>query len=386
MNDNSYTDAVFEPDDQAQKPGERPAPPIRDKKRPQRNSDLMLSILPILSALILLFAVILTLTVALINAEFTPAPPDRPTGGLPSDHPIVDYMEHPRLPSYTTVEVTSNIRPSGSGTAIPDAFKDAPARADKVNSKSAILVELNGMSVIAGRESDKMLPIASMTKVMTMLVCLDYISEAGEDAFYDIIDLKYDQAKLQGYNCAFIEQNGNREQRVYVLDALYGLILESGADCAYGLAEHFAGTEADFVKKMNEKASALGMTSTTFTNCVGKDDSGKNLSSVRDVATMFIYALKNDLAKTMLTSPRWVCVGRYHYQTLTSLVISTAPENNRNYGSVTILGGKSGLEDMAGYCLVTLGRASDGREFVCVTAGSDNAYTDSAAIYRNFVS
>ncbi len=384
MNDNSYTDAVFEPVE-PQKPDRRPELPIRDKKRP-KNSDLMMSILPILSALILLFAVILTLTVALINADFTPPPPDRPAGMDPADQPIADYMAHPQLPSYATVAESTGFASTGVGVTIPDAFKDAPSRADKVNSKSAVLVELGGMTAVAGREVDKKLQIASMTKVMTLLVCLDYITEAGDDAFYGIISLKYDHTKLHGYNCAFIEQNGNREQRVYVLDALYGLILESGADCAYGLAEHFAGSEKEFVKKMNEKAAALGMSSTTFTNCVGKDDSGKNLSSVRDVATMFAYALKNDLAKAILTAPRWVCVGLYHYQTLTSLVLSTVPKNDRDYGSVTVTGGKSGLEDMAGYCLVTVGRSTDGREFICVTAGSDNAYTDSAAIYRNFVS
>ncbi len=385
MNDNSYTDAVLETAEAPEKEM-RSEPPIRDKRRP-KSSDIMLSILPILSALILLFTVILTLMIALINADFTPEPPDRPVGVRPSEGgPIADYMEHPRLPSCVGVAASPSFVPTGTGAEIPDAFKEAPSRADKVISKSAVLVDLGDMNVIAGRAVDEKLPIASMTKVMTMLVCLDYINEAGEDAFYGIIELKYDTNKLQGYNCAFVDKASNREQRVYVLDALYGLILESGADCAYGLAEHFAGSEKEFVKRMNEKAAALGMTATTFTNCVGKDDQGKNLSSVRDVAAMFAYALKNDLAKSILTSPRWVCVGQYYYQTITSLVISTAPKNDRNYGSVTVTGGKSGLEDMAGYCLVTVGRTSDGREFICVTAGSDNAYTDSAAIYRNFVS
>ncbi len=383
MNDNSYTDVVFDPIDPLEpvelpEPDDPPEIPIRDKKRP-KNSDLMLSILPILSALILLFAVILTLTVALINADFTPTPPDRPVDVVPSEQPIADYMAHPKLPSYTPAAESIEFYPSGSGDTIPNSLN--------VTSKSAVLVEIGGMTVVAGHDIDQKLTIASMTKVMTLLVCLDYINEAGEDAFYGIIDLKYDKTKLDQYSCAFINETNNRAQRVYVLDALYGLILESGADCAYGLAEHFSGSEAEFVKKMNEKAAALGMSSTTFTNCVGKDDGGKNLSSVRDVATMFAYALKNELAKTILTAPRWVCVGKYTYQTLTSLVLANAPDNNRDYGKITVLGGKSGKEDMAGLCLVTLGRASDGREFICVTAGhKTSAYADTAIIYRNLVS
>lgn len=383
MNDNSFNEVSYEPEilEETTEPT-----PIKQKKR-TKNPDLMLRVLPIFSALILLFTLIVTVTVLLVNMQETPDAPDQPTVLQPPDNivKIPEYRPRPSIATAVGATSSSAYLPSGVGEEIPKYFEDPTDRLDKVNAKAAALVRLNGRSVVAGRELDKELPIASMTKVMTLLVCLDYINEGGEDELYRVISLQYNEALLSGYNCAFIEKNTNKSQDVYVIDALYGLILESGADCAYGLASHFAGSEAAFVKKMNAKAESLGMSATTFTNCVGKDDGGKNLSSVRDVAAMFVYALDNPLAYEIISAPKWTCIGAYYYQTLASLVHTTAPKNNRDYGSISVVGGKSGLEDMAQNCLVTLGETEDGARYVCVVAGTDNSYTDTAAIYRNLV-
>ncbi len=382
MNDNSFKDVSYEPE--YNEPPKPEAPQVKKKK--EKNPDLMLRVLPILSALILLFTLIVTVTISLINMNVTPDPSDLPTGlQPPEDNTITEYRTRPVIPSATGTAASNKYIPSGSGSSIPVYFDDANDRLEKVNAKGAILVDLNGRYAVASREADTKLPIASMTKVMTLLVCLDYISEGGEETLYDVISLKYNKSLLEGYNCAFVDKSTNKKQDVYVIDALYGLILESGADCAYGLAEHFAGSEKKFVQKMNEKANALGMSSTTFTNCVGKDDLGKNISSVRDVAAMFSYALDNRLASEIISSSNWTCIGSYYYQTLKSLVHSTVPKNNRDYGKISVVGGKSGLEDMAKNCLVTVGKTSDGHKYVCVVAGTDNSYTDTAAIYRNLV-
>ena len=383
MNDNSFNEVSYEPEI-LEEPTE--PTPVKHKKQ-KKNPDLMLRVLPILSALILLFTLIVTVTVLLVNMHETPDVPDQPTVLQPPENAvkIPEYRPRPSI-AITSGAVASNAYlPAGIGEDIPKYFESPTDRVAKVNAKAAVLVELNGRSIVAGRESDKKLPIASMTKVMTLLVCLDYISEGSEDELYRVISLQYNEALLSGYNCAFIDKSSNKTQDVYVIDALYGLVLESGADCAYGLASHFAGSEAEFVKKMNAKAASLGMSSTTFTNCVGKDDGGKNLSTVRDVAAMFVYALDNPLGYEIISTSKWTCIGAYYYQTLSSLVHTTAPKNNRDYGSISIVGGKSGLEDMALNCLVTLGTTEDGARYVCVVAGTDNSYTDTAAIYRNLV-
>ena len=187
----------------------------------------------------------------------------------------------------------------------------------------------------------------------------------------------------------YINKN-NSPETVYVIDMLYGLILESGADCAYGLAVGLAGSEAAFVQKMNEKAAALGMSNTNFNNCVGKDDYGQNYSTMRDVATMMNYAMSNALCYKILTSEKWVPVGDYAYAHLADGTYEVrsmvhAGIKNKNIGSADFLGGKSGNEINAGYCLVSVASYS-GKTYICVTAGhKSSSYDDTAYVYKNYV-
>ena len=139
---------------------------------------------------------------------------------------------------------------------------------------------------------------------------------------------------------------------------------------------------------MNEKAAALGMTNTHFTNCVGKDDGGQNYSSMRDVATMFTYALRNPLCENIITTKQWKCVGSYKKcSSISSLVLKgIAGKGGPKFGSVTVLGGKSGQEDMSGFCLVSVCRNASGERFAVVTMGhSNSSYTDSIYIYQNYI-
>lgn len=395
MNDNySYTDVEFETKAPEEPDNPRPVPRRSEKSRSRDITELLI---PFLSVLILLFVIILAVAVALINAEITPRPgnngEDTPSGVLQpsSDIKIEEFRQRPELPSAKSTIASAQYKPTG-----------APVAVSGINAKAALLVDFKSASgalnndIMAGNSIDTQLPIASMTKIMTLIVCCDYISAAGDNALYKTVTLKNNTELLKSYSCAFVGEvdidNSDAtanvlvdEQTVYVIDMLYALILQSGADCAYGLADSFAGSETAFVAEMNKKAQALGMSDTKFSNCVGKDDNGKNLSTVRDVATMFAYALDNKLCYDIITAKSWVCVGKYRHQTLSSLVLSTAPKNNRDYGAVTVLGGKSGLETNARYCLVTLLQSSDGHKYICVTAGSSNSYTDTAAICKSFI-
>ena len=79
-----------------------------------------------------------------------------------------------------------------------------------------------------------------------------------------------------------------------VKDLLYGLMLPSGNDAAIAIAEQLAGSTKAFAKLMNEKAQELGMTHSHFTTVHGKDDSGKNYSTARDMALLTAWALQNE--------------------------------------------------------------------------------------------
>ena len=374
MNDNNMPIGIKEKDE---------CPNVEFKARPRDTSS---RIIAAVSVFVLVFTVILAIAITLINAEWGDSSdtPDTTPGQSVMTPPdeiqsnIENNRDKPSLPSYANAkEDASAYRPKDNANA--KAIEGA-------SSASALLVDLSSGTVVAEKGIDTPLQIASMTKVMTLIVACDYITSA--DMLYAAVDLKYSD-RLVGYNKVFVNENhAITEESVYVVDLLYGLILFSGADCAYGLAEGFAGSEAAFVKKMNEKAKAIGMNNTTFTNCVGKDDGGANVSTVRDTATMLTYALKNPLCRAILSESRWACVGKYDLPTKLyggNIPSSVHEKVNKNCGNVTVLGGKSGNEDLAGYCLVSFGKNKDGKEYVCVTAGhNSSSYTDTEMIYTNY--
>lgn len=340
----------------------------------------------IVSALLLLFVIIVAVTIALCEAPRNTPPVIRPgdstsgTGG--GDASVVKPL--PNMP-----DLPENKIPAESSSLYRPVDSSSVGTIAGINSKAALVANIDTGIVICANNHDKRVQIASMTKVMTLIVACDYLD--GKARLGDTVDLTYSD-RLKSYNKAFLTEPGGTgavtSETVYVVDLLYGLILQSGADAAYGLAEHFAGSEEAFVAKMNEKAAALGMNDTHFTNCVGKDDGGQNYSSMRDVATMFTYALRNPLCENIITTKQWKFVGSYRKGSfINSLVLTKISENSGpKFGNVTVLGGKSGLESMSGYCLVSVCKNSAGEHFVVVTMGNNSSsYSDSIKIYKNCI-
>ena len=255
-----------------------------------------------------------------------------------------------------------------------------------ISSSNALVVDMSTNIALYAKGADERIQIASMTKVMTLITALELIE--SNDQMYEQVEIKsvYGQNDLTGYQKAF-----KAGEKVYVIDLLYSLILQSGCDSALALAERFAGGEAAFVEKMNEMAQNMGLENTRFTNCYGNDDGGNNYSTARDVGEIFMYALKNELAYKIITTPSdtYKYYGYKNYSIAhycQSMVLDGI--KNRDTGDVTVLGGKSGNDTLAGYCLVSFGQTEDGHKYLVVTAGdkkNPNSYDDSAYVYRNYV-
>ena len=110
---------------------------------------------------------------------------------------------------------------------------------------------------------------------------------------------------------------------------------------------------------------------------------------MREVGEMFLYALSNDLAEKIITtkSGDYYYYETYNYRYPVSMVLDGMLK--RDTGDVEVLGGKSGNDDLAGYCLVSFGKTEDGHKYLVVTAGdktNKSSYIDSAYIYKNYVS
>jgi len=158
-----------------------------------------------------------------------------------------------------------------------------------IQARTAILVDYHSDEVLFELEPDAQIYPASMTKIMTAIVTIDLIEKnkiSLEDKF--IISENAWRLSQAGYSSMFIMINDH----VSVENLLNGIIIASGNDACVALAEGIAGSEENFAQMMNEKAGEIGMSSTNFTNASGINDPD-NISTVRDIALMSKYLIKN---------------------------------------------------------------------------------------------
>ena len=127
-----------------------------------------------------------------------------------------------------------------------------------------------------------------MTKIMTSIIAFDLLknNKISLDDEYTVSEKAW-RLSQSGYSSMFIMIN----DQVSVEDLLQGIIVASGND-GIALAEGIAGTEENFVEMMNEKAAEIGMENTNFDNSSGIN-SAENYSTVRDIAIMSKYLIKN---------------------------------------------------------------------------------------------
>lgn len=145
--------------------------------------------------------------------------------------------------------------------------------------ESAILIEQNTGQVLFDKQADKSLPPASMTKIMTMLLIMEEMDQ-GKLKETDMVKVSEHAASMGGSQL-FLEAG----EEMNVKDLLKGIAIASGNDASVALAEHISGSEAAFVKAMNQKAKSLGLDNTTFKNTTGLPAKGHK-STARDMAVI----------------------------------------------------------------------------------------------------
>lgn len=159
-----------------------------------------------------------------------------------------------------------------------------------ISAEGAILIDVNSGRIIYEKNPDKQMRIASLTKIMTAIVAIEY----GELKSY----VKTSDNAFGVEGSSIYLQKG---EKVLLEDILYGLMLRSGNDAAVAIAEHIGGSVEGFVYLMNEKAAYLGMTGTHFANPHGLD-AENHYSTPRDMAILTSYALKNPVFKEIVST------------------------------------------------------------------------------------
>lgn len=155
----------------------------------------------------------------------------------------------------------------------------------KIESPSAILMERDTGKILYNKESDKQLPPASMTKIMTMILIMEQIDK-GALTLNEKVRAS-ERASSMGGSQIFLEEG----EEMTVEELLKAVAIASANDASVALAEHIAGTEEEFVKRMNDKVNDLGLKNTHFTNSTGLP-AKNHYSSAYDMAMMAKELLK----------------------------------------------------------------------------------------------
>lgn len=267
--------------------------------------------------------------------------------------------------------------------------KTAPAileETEQLTSTYMVLVDVDTNEIIAERNCEKVVPPASMTKILTVITARDYIDETKLDEKFKITAEMVNEAQASGLSAVgFLPGD-----MVTVRDMLYGTIVCSGADAAMGLAEYCAGSQEAFVEKMNENVERMGLSDTAhFTNVVGKYDENLNCT-MTDMATIISIAMQDELLRDVMGTRIYTTDVKYpdleleDGLTISNWFIRRIEDKEMN-GKV--VGAKTGFVNQSGFCAASYYEANNGKRYICVTGNANSSWRaiyDHVSVYRSF--
>ena len=230
-----------------------------------------------------------------------------------------------------------------------------------LSSPSCILTEASTGRVIFEKNADERRPVASVTKIMTILLTLEAIDEGRVDA--DDSVLVSPRASGMGGSQVFLD--ANRSYRLS--DLLKSVIVASANDAAVALAEHLCGAEEAFVRRMNERAAELGLANTHYVNCTGLPAEG-HYTTARDVARLSAQLDRHPLYYTFSTI--WMDELRHSSGRVTQL--TNTNRLVRFYPGCD--GYKTGSTNEARYCMSATAKKG-GMRLIAVVLGAQAGQT-----------
>ena len=211
----------------------------------------------------------------------------------------------------------------------------------KLPLKSGLLFDVNSGKVLWERDPTQVVPIASLTKMMTALVVVAHARPSAK------VLITPDALHYTGSGVGLLPKG----KQVPLVALLYGLLLPSGNDAAIALADHVAGTQSNFIKLMNAQAHDLGLGCTHYTTVSGIVDQG-NHSCASDLALIAHAVLEQPLLAQIVGSrsaivPFPIKGGKLFLYNNNPLLVLRDPDTD---------GVKTGFTDAAGQCLVATAR------------------------------
>ena len=210
---------------------------------------------------------------------------------------------------------------------------------ENLYARSAVLMDADTGRILFGKNDNEVMPMASTTKIMTLLVTLEH---ADLD---EIVEVSERAASMPD-----VQLHIREGERYRLQDLCYSLMLESHNDSAVAIAEHVGGTVEGFAAMMNQKAKHLGCYHTYFITPNGldaEDEHGKHSTTAKDLARIMRCCIKNETFLSITREPSWTFTDMDGNRSFTV--------QNKNAflqmmeGALT---GKTGFTNEAGYCYV----------------------------------
>ena len=221
-----------------------------------------------------------------------------------------------------------------------------------INSRSAVVYDRTSGEVIWGKDEKSKRKMASTTKIMTSLVVIENVKDLSQ-----VVTISNKAASIGGSRLGL-----HTGDKITVNDLLYGLMLESGNDCAIALGEYVGNTVENFIRMMNEKSKQLGLNNTHFVTVNGLDADDHYTTAV-ELAKLTDYALKNEKLKNI--------VGTKNYTVTINGYGKAIDNTNELLGYLDgVYGVKTGFTNGANRCLVTSIKRGN-MDIISVVLGAD---------------
>ena len=242
-----------------------------------------------------------------------------------------------------------------------------------VTSEAAALFDEDGREVLYSKDAFERLYPASITKVMTALVALEYGNLSDQVTVTEDAVITESGASLCGIEPGDV---------LTLEQLLYGLMLPSGNDAGAAIAVHIAGSIEAFADMMNAEADRIGAVDTHFVNPHGLHDPD-HYTTAYDLYLIFHEAMKNPVFREITGTTAYTA----SYRDRSGQTVSKTWKGGNWFmtgeretpAGITVIGGKTGTTQAAGYCLIMAEEAADGGEYVSVVLKSDSR----PALYDN---
>lgn len=252
---------------------------------------------------------------------------------------------------------------------------------DEVQSTNGIFIDLATQNILFDREGHTKINPASMTKVLTVLVAAEHVTDWSDT--FEITPEITNYSYVHG--CSAVGFSNN--EVVTVEDLFYGTVLSSGGDAALGLATYVAGSQEAFVDMMNEKLKELELADTAhFTNCIGLYDEN-HYCTVYDIAMILEATIENPQCREVLSTKNYITSSTPEHPE--GIEISNwflRRIEDKDTGGEVICG-KTGFVAQSGSCAVSYGMDVTGNEYICATVNAHSPWRciyDHVELYKRF--